>query len=278
MSEVSQPVAGQRALKTVFISDVHLGYRGCQAERLLQFLEQLDASQLVLLGDIVDIWSMKRRPYWPESHQAVVRKIIAIAQSGTHVVYVPGNHDEAFRDLCGSALMGVDIRRDFIHETSAGKRYLVLHGDDFDHAVKFSEVLKHLGDKMYDVLMWLGHIIQKCRHKLGYGYWSLASWLKHQVPDARRYIERFEHAAAHAAARHGLDGVICGHIHRPAIRLVDGVHYCNDGDWVEHCSALVENHAGELALTYWTGCEVPVALRAVAGESILPAEKLNVAA
>jgi UDP-2,3-diacylglucosamine pyrophosphatase LpxH len=239
-------------LRTVFISDVHLGFRGCQAGYLLDFLNQLDTEQLVLVGDIVDLWSLKRSMYWPVAHQDVLKAILRIARSGTKVVYVPGNHDEGLRELCGGEIAGIDIRRDFIHETADGRRYLVLHGDDFDGAVKFSGALKHFGERMYDVLLWAGRGIQAVRRRFGFGYWSLASWIKHQVPDARRYIERFEHAAAHAALRHGLDGVICGHIHRPEIRSVDGIRYCNDGDWVEHCSALTEDRHGRLALIRWT--------------------------
>jgi len=243
------------ALKTVFISDVHLGFRGCQAEYLLEFLNQLETERLVLVGDIVDLLSLKRAMYWPLSHQEVLRTILKLARTGTKVIYVPGNHDEGFRELCGGEVAGIDIRRDFIHETVDGKRYLVLHGDDFDGAVQFSGLLKDVGEKMYDVLLWLGRIVQFGRRKLGFDYWSLASWIKHQVPDARRYIDRFEHAAAHAALKHGLDGVICGHIHRPGIREVDGVRYMNDGDWVEHCSALVEDRNGRMSILNWAGGE-----------------------
>jgi UDP-2,3-diacylglucosamine pyrophosphatase LpxH len=241
----------RQTLRTVFISDVHLGFRGCQADYLLDFLNQLDTEQLVLVGDIVDLSSLKRSMYWPLAHQEVLRAILRIARSGTKVVYVPGNHDEGFRELCGGEIGGIDIRRDFIHEAADGRRFLVLHGDDFDGAVKFSGALKHFGERMYDVLLWIGRGIQALRRRFGLGHWSLASWLKHQLPDAMRYIERFERAAAHAALRLGLDGVICGHIHRPEIRTVEGISYCNDGDWVEHCSALTEDQSGRLALVRW---------------------------
>jgi UDP-2,3-diacylglucosamine pyrophosphatase LpxH len=241
----------RQTLRTVFISDVHLGFRGCQAGYLLEFLNQLETEQLVLVGDIVDLSSLKRSMYWPIAHQEVLRAILQIARSGTKVVYVPGNHDEGFRELCGGEIAGIDIRRDFIHEAADGRRFLVLHGDDFDGAVKFSGALKHFGERMYDVLLWIGRGIGAVRRRFGLGHWSLASWLKHQLPDAMRYIERFEHAAAQAALRHGLDGVICGHIHRPEIRTVEGISYCNDGDWVEHCSALTEDQSGRLVLVRW---------------------------
>ena len=239
-------------IRTAFISDVHLGFRGCQAEYLLEFLKKLDAEQLVLVGDIVDLWSLKRSMYWPPSHQAVLHEILRIARSGTKVIYVPGNHDEGFRELCGAQIEGIEIRRDFIHETADGRRYLVLHGDDFDGAVKFAGWLKMIGEHLYDFILWAGRAVQSVRHRFGFGYWSLATWIKEQVPDARLYVERFEHAAANAAIRHGLDGVICGHIHQPGIREVDGVRYCNDGDWVENCSALVEDRNGRLSVLYCT--------------------------
>jgi len=239
-------------LRTVFISDVHLGFRGCQAEYLLDFLDHLDAEHLVLVGDIIDLWSLKQSVYWPVSHQDVLRKILRLARSGTRVTYVPGNHDEGFRELCGAEVAGIEIRRDFIHIAADGQRYLVLHGDDFDGAVKFSGFLKRFGEHVYDFLLWAGRGIHAIRRRFGFGYWSLATWLKSQVADARLYVERFERAAAHAAQRHGLDGVICGHIHHPEIRTVGGIRYCNDGDWVEHCSALVEDRNGRLALIRWT--------------------------
>jgi len=252
MSPASPATTPRLALRTVFISDVHLGFRGCQADYLLDFLNRIAAEQLVLVGDIVDLWSLKRSVYWPVSHHEVLKTILRLARSGTRVIYVPGNHDEGLRELCGAEVAGIDIRRDFIHETADGKRYLVLHGDDFDGAVQFSGLLKNLGERMYDVMLWLGRRVHAVRRRFGFGYWSLASWVKRKVPDARLYVERFEHAAAHAALRVGLDGVICGHIHRPEIRLVDGIQYCNDGDWVEHCSALVEDRNGRLALLDWT--------------------------
>jgi UDP-2,3-diacylglucosamine pyrophosphatase LpxH len=247
-----QNAASLPRVRTVFISDVHLGYRGCQAELLLDYLRRIDTERLVLVGDIVDLWSLKRSVYWPQSHHDVLRQVLGMARRGVKVIYVPGNHDEGLRELCDAAVEGIEIRRQFIHETAEGRRFLVVHGDEFDGAVKFAGWLKALGERLYDVVLWLGRGVTALRRRLGYGYWSLATWLKQQVPDARRYIERFEHAAAHAAIRHGLDGIICGHIHRPEIREVDGVRYCNDGDWVEHCSSLVEDLNGRLSLMFHT--------------------------
>jgi UDP-2,3-diacylglucosamine pyrophosphatase LpxH len=276
---LATPSSGPRLkFRTVFISDVHLGFRGCQATYLLDFLAQVEADELVLVGDIVDLWSLRRTVYWPVSHHEVLKSILRLARSGTKVVYVPGNHDEGFRELCGAELAGIDIRRDFIHETADGKRYLVLHGDDFDAAVKFSGLLKDVGEWFYDVMLWLGAGIQRVRRRFGFGYWSLATWVKQKVPDARLYIERFEHAAAHAARKHGLDGVICGHIHRPGVRDVDGVRYCNDGDWVEHCSALVEDRSGGLALLNWAEVADARAAARRAAAAPLPEPALDTAA
>jgi len=238
--------------RTVFVSDVHLGFRGCQSTLLLDFLRHLDTERLVLVGDIVDLWSLKRSHFWPEEHQQIVRRILELARSGVEVVYVPGNHDDALREFCGQTVCGIEVRRDFVHVAADGRRYLVLHGDDFDGAVQFSGALRRFGEFMYDIMLRLGRGVHAVRSRLGLGHWSLATWVKQQVPDAREYIARFEHAAAHEAQRRGLDGVICGHIHRPGIRQVGGVQYCNDGDWVEHCTALVEDRSGRMALVEWT--------------------------
>ena len=273
MNPATAPTGARLALRTVFISDVHLGFRGCQAEYLLDFLARLDADQLVLVGDIVDLWSLRRTVYWPVAHHEVLRTILGLARSGTRVIYVPGNHDEGFRELCGAQVAGIEIRRDFIHEAADGRRYLVLHGDDFDGAVKFSGLLKAVGERLYDVFLWLGRGVQSVRRRFGFGYWSLATWVKQSVPDARRYVERFERAAAQAAQRHGLDGVICGHIHRPGIRDVDGVRYCNDGDWVEHCTALVEDRSGALAIVNWPERAALAQPVAPAGEPVAALER-----
>ena len=256
--------ARRSTLRTVFISDVHLGYRGCQAEYLLEFLDRLDTAQLVLVGDILDIASLRRAFFWPPSHHEVLRKLFALAHGGTRVVYVPRNHDEELREFCGVQIGGIEVRRDFIHEMADGRRFLVLHGDDFDAAVTFSGLLKRVGERIYDAMLWLGAGVHAARRRLGFGHGSFATWVKCRVPVARRYIERHEEAAARAARRHGLDGVICGHIHRPGIRDVDGIQYCNDGDWDEHCTALTEDCDGRLALVEFTlegGRESPAARR-----------------
>ncbi len=269
---MSHAKAPRLRLRTVFISDVHLGFRGCQADYLLDFLNSIDTDRLVLVGDIVDLWALKRSLYWPAAHQEVLRTIIKLSQSGTEVIYVPGNHDEAAREFCGMSFGEIKIHRQLEHETADGKRLLVLHGDEFDGAVHFSAWLKHFGSFLYDRMVDLARVVHYLRHKLGRPYWSLASWLKHNVPNAMTYILAFEHAAAQEAARRGFDGVVCGHIHRAELRTVDGILYCNDGDWVEHCTALVEDRNGRLAILRWTEhAQLGAAPAGVAGAVLDPA-------
>jgi len=243
---------GLPALRTVFISDIHLGYRGCQAEYLRHFLKNLKTDTLVLVGDIVDLWSLKRSIYWPAEHQEIFRELLELAKSGTRVIYIPGNHDEPARSLDGALLAGIEVHRQWIFESAQGSKFWVVHGDEFEGAVKFSWLLKMVGERLYDSLMIVGRVIQKTRSRLGLGHWSLASWIKSRVPDARTFIDRFERAAVAAAQRRHCDGVICGHMHVPKMRTIDGIQYINDGDWVEHCTALVEDRNGRLALIEWT--------------------------
>jgi UDP-2,3-diacylglucosamine pyrophosphatase LpxH len=234
--------------RSVFISDLHLGTRDCQAQELADFLRNTEMETLFLVGDIVDLWGMRRGIYWPASHQDVLRLIVEKARRGTRVIYVPGNHDELARALCGSLLAGVEVHAEYEHTTRSGQRLLVMHGDAFDGAVRFSPLLKATGSAIYTVLLWLGHYVNLARGLFGLPRWSLAAWLKSRVGDAREYVQRYEQAAAHEARRRGFDGIVCGHIHRPRLAQIDGVMYCNDGDWVDHCTALVEDRHGELSL------------------------------
>lgn len=245
MSRARTPTAVYRS---VFISDVHLGTRECQAGELLAFLRAHEMETLYLVGDVMDLESMRRRIYWPVTHQGVLRAIMDKARAGTRVVYVPGNHDDLARSLCGSLLAGIEVHRDCVHEAADGKRLLVVHGDDFDSAVRFSPALRLAGSTLYTVILLAARAVTAVRRGMGLPHWSLASWLKSRVGKACEYVERFERAAAAEARARGLDGVICGHIHRPNMTRHDGVLYFNDGDWVEHCTALVESHSGELQL------------------------------
>ncbi len=235
-------------LRSVFISDVHLGSPDSRAVELLRFLESIEADYLFLVGDIVDFWSLRRSFHWPEAHNEVLRVLLAMAREGTKIIYIPGNHDEDIREFCGSLFGNVSIRRRYVHSTADGREFLVMHGDEFDSAVKCSRWLARFGASAYDFMMRINRGVNGCRRALGLAHWSLASYLKLRLPNAVRYVEAFEHAAAQAALSRNLAGVVCGHIHRPGLRRIDVVLYCNDGDWVENCTALVESMSGELSL------------------------------
>lgn len=235
-------------VRSVFISDLHLGTRDCQALELADFLRTTEMEELFLVGDIVDLWSMRRGIYWPASHQEVLRLIVEKSRNGTRVIYVPGNHDELARALCGSLLAGIEVHHEYAHTTRTGQRLLVMHGDAFDGAVRFSPLLKATGSALYTAMLWIGRYVNMARGLMGLPSWSLAAWLKSRVSDARDYVLRFEQAAAHEARRRGFDGIVCGHIHRPRMERMEGILYCNDGDWVDHCSALIEDRNGELGI------------------------------
>ena len=248
MSDSPAPIL---RLRSAFISDIHLGTRGCRAELLLEFLQRVRVDVLYLLGDVIDVWSLRRMVFWPQAHSDVVRAVLGKARQGTRVVYVPGNHDELFRELEGSVFGNLEVRRECIHETADERRLLVLHGDEFDGVVKCSRWLARLGTLGYDLLLWLNRHVNNVRRMLGFPHWSLVSYLKHKSRNAVLYIANFEQAVAYAAARRGVDGVICGHIHRPALKKLHGVLYCNDGDWIESCSCVVEDLNGRLSLWNW---------------------------
>lgn len=239
--------------RSIWISDVHLGIRACKAEYLLDFLNQTESQYLYLVGDMIDVWSMKRLRlwYWPRLHNNVIQAILDKAAKGTKVIYVPGNHDEMFRDYIGQTFSRVHIRAEAIHKTADGRRLLVIHGDQFDTVVKHSKWVAMLGSRAYEFLLWANRGFNYLRRKMGFPYWSLAAYLKYKVKNAVSFISSFEQALVHEARKRKLDGVICGHIHRATIEDVDGVLYCNDGDWVESCTALVEEADGALALIRW---------------------------
>jgi len=241
--------------RAIFISDIHLGTASCQAEKLLDFLRHTDSRELYLVGDIIDGWQLKRRWYWHQSHNDVIQKVLRKARKGTRVTYIAGNHDEAMRHFLGLAFGGIDIRDEAEHVTADGRRLLVTHGDLFDAVVQRAKWLAHLGDAAYILTLKLNQWFNHLRAKLGFPYWSLARFLKHRVKNAVSYITDFEDAVAHEAKRRGFDGVVCGHIHKAEIRDVNGVLYCNDGDWVESLTALVELESGQLKLIDWKSIE-----------------------
>jgi len=243
--------------RTVWISDVHLGTRGCNADMLLAFLDAVETDSLYLVGDIVDGWRLKRSWFWPESHSAVMHAILRKARHGTRVVYVPGNHDEMARDYAGVQLGGIEIHEAPIHAGADGRRFLVLHGDQFDGVVTCARWLALLGDWAYDSVLRANIAFNLVRRRLGLGYWSLANFLKRRVKNAVQYVCDFEAAVAEEGRRQKVDGVICGHIHFPQLREIDGIVYANDGDWVESCTALVEHPDGRLAILDWTAAPAP---------------------
>lgn len=246
--------AGQRPrhrYRAAWISDTHLGTRGCQADYLLHFLRTAELDTLYLVGDIIDGWALKRSWYWHPTHTAVIRRICELASARTRVVYIPGNHDELLRDYVTLDIAGVTVHREAVHETADGRRFLVIHGDDFDAVCTQARWLAIAGDYAYRAVIRGNHLFNAVRRRLGYPYWSLANYLKHQVKNAVSFISDFENALAREARRRGLDGIICGHIHCAQQRSIDGIEYCNDGDWVESCTALVEHASGRLEILHW---------------------------
>ena len=239
--------------RTVFISDTHLGTRGCRADFLVDFLRTISCQHLYLVGDIIDGWRLRKSWYWDELHDEVLRLILAHARAGTEITYIPGNHDEMFRPWLpmGLEVAGIRLRKDAAHETLCGTRLLVMHGDEFDSVVRYARFLALLGDGAYHLALTLNQWFNAARLRLGRPYWSLSAWLKRRVKEAVKAIDRFEEALSAEAQRRGFDGVVCGHIHHAQMRRVNGVLYINDGDWVESCTALVEHLDGRLEVIDW---------------------------
>ena len=248
---IPERIVERRQYRTIWISDVHLGTRGCIADLLIDFLDHVDSDQLYLVGDMIDGWRLKKRFYWPAAHNDVVWRLLKRARRGTRVVYIPGNHDEVFRQFTGLDFGGIQIMRKAIHETADGRRLLVLHGDEFDAITLAHRWLAHVGDGAYTALMVVNRWVNAARRRLGMPYWSLSKHAKAKVKNAVAFISQFEEVVAHAAGVRGVDGVVCGHIHTAEIREIGGVAYYNDGDWVEGCTALVEHHDGRIELLYW---------------------------
>ena len=242
---------GNHRYRSIWISDIHLGTRGCKAEFLLDFLRHTDSEFLYLVGDIVDGWRLRKSWYWVQSHNDVIQKILRKARKGTKVFYIPGNHDEWLRNWVDLRLGGVELVQDALHLTADGRRLLVLHGDDFDGIVRYAKWLALLGDGAYELSLKLNHYYNVVRRRLGYPYWSLSAYLKSKVKNAVQFVSDYADAIVAEARRRRVDGVVCGHIHQADIRTIGGVLYCNDGDWVESCSALVEHFDGRLEIVRW---------------------------
>lgn len=244
-------VGGRRQYRTIWISDIHLGTRGCNAEMLIDFLDHVDSDTMYLVGDIIDGWQLKKKFYWPAAHNDIVWRILKRAKRGTRIIYVPGNHDEMFRQFTGLNFGGVEIKRQAIHETADGRRLLVLHGDEFDAITLSHRWLAHLGDAAYTFIMVLNRWFNNYRRWRGLPYWSLSKHAKQKVKNAVEFISNFEEIVAREAGARGVDGVIAGHIHTAEMRKIDGIDYYNDGDWVEGCTALVEHYDGRMEILHW---------------------------
>ncbi len=242
---------GAKRYRTLFVSDLHLGTKACQADAFLDLLKHTEADKLYLVGDIVDFWRIKRGAYWPQAHNDVLQKLLRLVRKGADLTFIPGNHDEAMRDYCGARFGGISIERNAIHVGADGRRYLVMHGDEFDVVVRYARWLALFGDWSYTVALWANTHFYTVRRWFGMPYWSLSAYLKHKVKRAVNYIGEFEAALAAEARRHGAQGVICGHIHHAAIRQVVDVLYINPGDWVESCTAVGETEDGLFEIIRW---------------------------
>lgn len=248
---------GKIRCRTLWISDVHLGSSHCKADNLIKLLKQVHCKQIYLVGDIVDLWAMKRRVHWPEAHNQVLRQLLKKSKAGVEVIYIPGNHDANFREFCGSEFGNVKVRREVIHNTADGRQFLVIHGDELDHAVRYSRINRLIGDHAYDGLMVINAWVNRLRELMGKPYWSLAKWAKSRVGKAAHAISAYQEAAVSLVRHRKLDGIICGHLHYPLIKQYDDVLYCNDGDWVDNCTAMVEDANGELHLIQAIAGKVP---------------------
>jgi UDP-2,3-diacylglucosamine pyrophosphatase LpxH len=248
MLDTSEPT---NRVRTLFLSDIHLGSKGCQADQLLDFLRYYDANTIYLVGDIVDGWQLKSGWYWPQSHNDVVQKLLRKARKGARMIYIPGNHDEFLRDYYGTHFGGIEVVEDAIHVAADGTPYLVIHGDMFDIVIRHARWLALLGDKAYDFAIWINTYFNALRRALGFTYWSLSQWAKLKVKNAVNFIGAFESALAGEARRRGVKGVICGHIHHAVVRRQGGFSYINCGDWIESCTAVIEHFDGSFELIKW---------------------------
>jgi UDP-2,3-diacylglucosamine pyrophosphatase LpxH len=237
--------------RAIFLSDIHLGTRGCQADLLLDFLARHDAQTFYLVGDVFDGWSLRRGWHWPQAHNDVLQAFLAKAQAGAEIIFVPGNHDEVMRAYFGTHFGGIEVMDRAVFRAADGRRFLVTHGDQFDAVVMNAKWLSHVGDRAYELALWLNIWLNRARRLWGGQYWSLANWAKQQVKVAVNYISEYESVLADEARRGGFDGVICGHIHRANICKIGDLDYVNTGDWVESCTAVLAHADGALQLVDW---------------------------
>lgn len=245
-------VPAERHVRSIFISDVHLGSRGCQAHLLLDFLRHYNAETFYLVGDIIDGWRLKKSWYWPQSHNDVVQKLLRKGRKGARLVYIAGNHDEFMREYLGMQFGVIEVADSVVHTSANGKKYLVIHGDQFDVVMRHAKWLALLGDWAYTTALAINTWVNIVRRRLGYSYWSLSAWAKSKVKNAVNFIGQFEEFLSGEAKRFDAQGVICGHIHHPKMGDMNGIDYLNTGDWVESCTAIIENHDGTFELIEWT--------------------------
>jgi len=237
--------------RTVWISDIHLGTKDCKAKELLEFIKHCRAKKIYLVGDIIDGWALKKRWFWPQEHNDVIQKLLRQARKGTEVIFIPGNHDEFARQFCGLNFGGIQVRHDDVHVTADGKKLWVTHGDLYDNIMQYARWIAFIGDRAYTFALWLNRAFNRIRLKLNYPYWSLSQYLKHKVKAAVSCITAFEDLLIREAKIKQCDGVVCGHIHKAELRIIDHITYANDGDWVESMTALIENHDGSLQIIDW---------------------------
>ena len=237
--------------RTLFISDIHLGSKAAKADYLIDFLRYHEADQIILVGDIIDGWRLRRSWNWPQDCNDVVQKLLRQARKGTRIIYIPGNHDEFMRDFPGTHFGGIEVALETVHEGADGKRYLVIHGDEFDVIVRHARILAHLGDWAYDLAIFVNRALNSVRRRLGLPYWSFSAWAKLQVKQAVNFIGEFQRVVVEEARKRDVEGVICGHIHHATIEDFDGVRYINTGDWVESCTAIGEDFDGKMHLLRW---------------------------
>jgi UDP-2,3-diacylglucosamine pyrophosphatase LpxH len=242
---------GKTHYRAIFLSDIHLGTKGCQAERLLHFLKHHTCDRLYLVGDIVDGWRMRSSIYWPQAHSDVLRRFLTLCKRGTRLIYVTGNHDEFLRKYSDAVIGNLELVEQAVHVTADGRRLLVIHGDEYDVITRYHRWVAFLGDQGYTLLLWLNRYFNALRSRLGYGYWSLSAWIKQRVKRAVSFISEYEEAIVHQCRKEGYDGVVCGHIHHAEIRDLEGTTYMNCGDWVESCTALVEDEQGRFRILDW---------------------------
>ncbi len=251
MASVPPAPRGRIRVRTLFLSDIHLGFRHARATELNEFLYGIEAERIVLVGDIIDALSLARRAFWTSAHTQVLRTLLARQRAGTRLVYIPGNHDESLGMIAPMLGAQLEVHREWVHRTARGERLLVMHGDQLDAAMPGPRWLSRLGDLLHGLTLSVNHKVNNLRRTLGRPYWPLAERLKLSIGTSLRYIEQFEQLAAGHAARLGYDGVVCGHIHRANVRQISGTLYCNTGDWVESCTALIEDPGGALELLRW---------------------------